>query len=336
MKTEILSAHTPELFTAAVRRAADLLAAGEAVALPTETVYGLAANAWDENAVAKIFQIKGRPANNPVIVHVASLAMARRCAREFPATAEKLAHSFWPGPLTLVVPRADAIPPIVTAGGRTVGVRWPAHPFIQAVIRQCNFPLAAPSANLSGRVSPTTAEHVRAQLDGKIPLIVDGGPSSVGLESTVLDVTVWPPEILRPGMIHAATLASVTGRIATRTANPESSTLRSPGLLRKHYAPRAKLILLHWRDEADLRRQLATLHLPPATCFVLAYAQIPAGPDFANVSVMPHEAEAFARALYAALHRCDEEGARTIVVEAPPDTPEWSAVADRLHRAAAD
>ena len=190
MTAEILSTHTPELFQAAVRRAAELLRAGEVVALPTETVYGLAANALDEKAVAKIFQIKGRPANNPIIVHVASVEMAKRCVTNWPANADKLAKAFWPGPLTLVLPRAKEIPDIVTAGGATVGVRWPSHPFIQAVIRECGFPLAAPSANLSSRISPTNAEHVRKQLGGKIPLIVDGGQSQVGIESTVLDLTV--------------------------------------------------------------------------------------------------------------------------------------------------
>ena len=209
MVAELLSTHTSSLFQKAVRRAAELLRAGEVVALPTETVYGLAANALDEKAVAKIFQIKGRPAHNPIIVHVASNAMAKNCVANFPESAEKLSKSFWPGPLTLVLPRAKNIPDAVTAGGETVGVRWPSHPFMQAVIRECGFPLAAPSANLSNQISPTNAEHVRAQLGGKIPLIVDGGQSQVGIESTVLDLTVVPARILRPGMIHAESLAAV-------------------------------------------------------------------------------------------------------------------------------
>jgi len=198
VNTEILSTHTPQLFTAAVTRAVELLRAGEVVALPTETVYGLAANALDEAAVARIFQIKGRPAHNPVIVHVASLEMARACVKQWPAPAEKFARAFWPGPLTLVLPRAESIPNAVTAGGETVGIRWPAHPFMQAVIRACDFPLAAPSANLSNQISPTSAEHVRGHLAGRIPLIVDGGQSQVGIESTVLDLTVSPARILRP------------------------------------------------------------------------------------------------------------------------------------------
>jgi len=335
MKTEILSTHTPQLFAAAIKRAAELLRAGEVVALPTETVYGLAANALDEAAVAKIFQIKGRPANNPIIVHIAGNAMAKSCVKEFPAIAEKLSKAFWPGPLTMILPRSKGIPEIVAAGGDTVGIRWPSHPFIQAVIRECGFPLAAPSANLSGRVSPTNAEHVRAQLGGKIPLIVDGGQSQVGIESTVLDLTVSPPRILRPGMIHAESLAAVSGNIEHRTSNTEHRTLRSPGLLKKHYSPKAKLVVLNWSDDADLHSQLSTLNFQPSTAFVIAHTKIPLGEKFAGVSVIPHDAEAFARAIYAELHRCDEADAKLIVVEAPPELPEWAGIADRLRRAAA-
>ena len=335
MTTEVLSTHTPELFQKAVLRAAELLRVGEVVALPTETVYGLAANALDEKAAAKIFQIKGRPANNPIIVHVAGNEMAKRCVTNWPELADKLAKSFWPGPLTLVLPRARKIADIVVAGGATVGVRWPSHPFIQAVIRECGFPLAAPSANLSSRISPTNAEHVRQQLGGKIPLIVDGGQSQVGIESTVLDLTVLPPRILRPGMIHAESLAAVVGNIQHSTFNIQHSTLRSPGLLAKHYSPKAKLLVLKWTDDAELAADLVTRHLSPVTCFIIAHTKIPSGEHFARVSVIPHDAEAFARAIYAELHRCDEAGAEGIIVEAPPGSPEWAGIADRLRRAAA-
>ncbi len=338
MTTEVLSTHTPELFQKAVRQAVELLRAGEVIALPTETVYGLAANALDEKAVAKIFQIKGRPANNPIIVHVAGVEMAKRCAANWPASADKLAKAFWPGPLTLVLPRAGEIPGIVTAGGATVGVRWPSHPFIQAVIRECGFPLAVPSANLSGCVSPTNAGHVRKQLGGKISLIVDGGQSQVGIESAVLDLTVWPPQILRPGMIHAESLAAVMGEVRSQKSEvrrKSSEALRSPGLLKKHYAPKAKLVVLNWRNDADLRSQLSTFNFQPSTCFIIAHTRIPAAANFASVSVIPHDAEAFARAIYAELHRCDEAGAEWIVVEAPPALQEWSGIADCLRRAAA-
>jgi len=334
---EVLATHTPELFQKAVRRAAELLHAGEVVALPTETVYGLAAKALDEKAIAQIFQIKGRPANNPVIVHVAGSEMAKSCTKNFPPMAEKLAESFWPGPLTLVLPRSKTIPDIVTAGGETVGVRWPSHPFIQAVIRECGFPLAAPSANLSNCISPTNAEHVRTQLAGKISLIVDGGQSQVGIESTVLDLTVSPPRILRPGMIHAGSLSAVCGEIQNpefRIQIPESA-LRSPGLLKKHYSPKARLLILNWRDDSDLQSQIRNSQFAVRNCFVVAHTKIPSGESFADVSVMPHDAEAFARALYAELHHCDEAGAELIVVEAPPETAEWSGIVDRLRRAAA-
>jgi L-threonylcarbamoyladenylate synthase len=335
MKTEVLPTQTAKLFQAAVQRAAELLRAGEVVALPTETVYGLAANARDPAAVARIFSIKGRPAHNPVIVHVVGTEMARRCVSEWPGLADKLAAAFWPGPLTLVLPRAREIPDGVTAGGPTVGVRWPAHPFIQAVIRECDFPLAAPSANLSNRISPTSAAHVSQQLNGKVPLIVDGGQSQVGIESTVLDLTVSPARVLRPGMIHAGTLSAAGGlRIADCGLRIEAGALRSPGLLRKHYSPRAKLLVLHWKDDVDLRKQLITHHSSPDTCFVIAHSRIPSPDGLGGVSVIPHDAEAFARAIYAELHRCDEAGAGWIVVEAPPATDEWRAISDRLERAA--
>jgi L-threonylcarbamoyladenylate synthase len=336
VNTELLSTHTPALFAAAVKRAAELLRAGEVVALPTETVYGLAANALDERAVAKIFQIKGRPSHNPIIVHVADNEMAKACVSHWPELAGKYAKSFWPGPLTLVLPRARNIPDAVTAGGETVGVRWPGHPFMQAVIRECGFPLAAPSANLSNQISPTNAEHVAAQLGGKIPLIVDGGQSQVGIESTVLDLTVSPPRVLRPGMIHAESLAAVCGEVAgDEWQVAEKDALRSPGMLQKHYSPKAKLLVLNWKDDADLQAQLVTRRLSPVTCHIIAHTRIPSGFGAANISVIPHDAEAFARALYAELHRCDAAGAELIVVEAPPETPEWAGIADRLRRAAA-
>lgn len=336
MTPEILRTHTPELFQAAVQRAAEALRAGQVVALPTETVYGLAANALDPEAVSEIYRIKGRPAHNPIIVHVASTEMARACVAKWPALADKLAAAFWPGPLTLVLPRSKAIPDIVTAGGDTVGVRWPSHPFIQAVIRECAFPLAAPSANLSNRVSPTKAEHVRRQLGEKLRFIVDGGQSQVGIESTVLDLSISPPRVLRPGMIHEQALEAVLGegrRAKGKGRNAE--VLRSPGLLRKHYAPKGTLVVLSWGNDRDLRAHLAPLTSHLSRCHIVAHSRIPSPEGFGRVSVIPHDPAAFARAIYAELHRCDEAGAALIVVEAPPDAPEWIAVADRLRKAAA-
>src|SRR5216117_348236 len=332
----ILPTHTRALFDAAVARAAQLLSAGDVVALPTETVYGLAANALDARAVARIFEVKGRPAHNPIIVHVAGAGMARRCVADWPPLADKLTKVFWPGPLTVVLPRSLEIPDIVTAGGSTVGVRWPTHPFIQAVIRACGFPLAAPSANLSGRISPTTAQHVLNSLGDKTAMIVDGGPSQVGLESTVLDLTVAPPRVLRPGSIPVEALRAIVGEVrGTERGVRNGALLRSPGLLPRHYAPKGKLVVLAWRDESDLHRQLAAFNLKPAMTHVIAHRRIPSGKGFGRVGVIPADAKAFARAIYAELHRCDEAGAQFIVVEAVPETAEWQAINDRLRRAAA-
>lgn len=332
---KILPTHTPALFDAAVEQAAATLRRGEVVALPTETVYGLAANALDENAVRKIFEAKGRPAHNPIIVHVSDLAMARRCATQWPTLAEKLAAAFWPGPLTIVVERAQEIPDVVTAGGNTVGVRWPSHPIMQAVIRACGFPLAAPSANRSNEISPTNANHVAASLGERISLIVDGGQSQVGIESTVLDLTVTPPRLLRPGMIHEESLVAVVGECQASTSGTTEGALRSPGQLRKHYAPKARLMILAWNDEAGFKLQLGSMNVAPEKISVIAHTHIPLTANVGRVCVIPHDAEAFARAIYSELHACDEAGAELIIVEAVPPGAEWRAIADRLQRAAA-
>jgi L-threonylcarbamoyladenylate synthase len=336
MKAELLATDTPERFRAAVVRAAGLLGRGEVVALPTETVYGLAANALDPSAVARIFEIKGRPAHNPVIVHVAGLDLARRCVARWTTAADRLAAAFWPGPLTLVLQKSDWIPGIITAGGSTVAVRWPAHPFMQAVIRECRFPLAAPSANLSSGVSPTRAAHVCRDLGNKVPLIVDGGASQIGIESTVLDLVAEPPRVLRPGMIHEPALQSVLGEIGPPGSDALPAVpLRSPGLLSRHYAPKARLMVLKWEDEEGLRDQLSRLMPHLGRCQVITHDRVPSARDFGGVNVVPHDPEAYGRALYAELHRCDDAGAEWIVVEAPPDGPEWRAIADRLNRASA-
>ena len=331
-QAEILPTHTRKLFELAVQRSAALLRAGNVVALPTETVYGLAANAFNPEAVEKIFDVKGRPAHNPIIVHVAGIEMARHCVECWPDAADQLAQSFWPGPLTLVLRSSKKIPQIVTAGGPTVGLRWPSHPFIQAVIRECGFPLAAPSANRSNHVSPTNAEHVQKDLGQKISLIVDGGQSQVGIESTVLDLSVSPPRLLRPGMIDEQALSAVVGELSVGFKQP-GLVLKSPGMLPRHYAPRAKLVVWSWRDEVDLRRQLAALGCRPSQCHIISHTQIPSGADLGRVAVIPDDAEAFARAIYAELHQCDNEGADWIIVEAVPETGEWHAIADRLKRA---
>ncbi len=338
MNTVILQTHTAALFDAAVAHAVRLLRDGQLVALPTETVYGLAANAWDAGAVSRIFEIKGRPAHNPIIVHVAGLEMGRRCVTDWPAMANTLARAFWPGPLTLVLPRALELPGVVTAGGPTVGIRWPAHPFIQAVILACGFPLAAPSANPANQISPTTAEHVWKYFQGKIPLIIDGGPSHVGIESSVVDLASRPPRLLRPGMARVEPFLSASrGGAAPLDSMAQrghaDTVLRSPGMLQKHYSPKAKLLVLSWRDEAELTALVAPLNIPPDKTHIVAHKHIPLRNSFGRVAVVPHDAEAFARALYGELHRCDEEGAELVIIEAPPSGERWSAIADRLARA---
>ena len=330
----VLPTHTPQLFAAAVEKAAAFLLSGQVVALPTETVYGLAANAFDAEAVVRIFNAKGRPAHNPIIVHVASLELAQECVSDWPPLAGRLAAAFWPGPLTLVLPRSSRVPDVVTAGGDTVGIRWPSHPFIQAVIRECKFPLAAPSANVSNQLSPTNATHVLKGLGDKIPLIVDGGQSQVGIESTVLDISVSPPHLLRPGMIHEQSLLAVTSELAVGPSRAQ--ILKSPGQLPKHYAPKANLAILSWQNDADLKAQSSKFEVQSSKLYFVCHTRIPSIGDRARISVIPHDPEAFARAIYAELHQCDEAGAELIVIEALPETPEWNAIRDRLTRAAAE
>jgi|TARA_B110000495_G_scaffold186959_1_gene185937 L-threonylcarbamoyladenylate synthase len=330
VETITLKTDTADLFAEAVAQAAAALRHGAVVALPTETVYGLAANALDESCVAKIFEAKDRPSENPIIVHVADETMARDCVAEWPAAAAALAKAFWPGPLTLVLPKAEGIPGNVTAGGDTVGVRWPGHPLMQEVIRACRFPLAAPSANVSNQVSPTTAAHVSAQLDGRIPLIIDGGAANVGIESTVVDVAGDAVRVLRPGMISAEAVTAVWSKGA---GGSETGILKSPGQLPRHYAPNARLLVLTWTDVEDLEKQIAYSRTPHDRVCVIAHTSIMSATRFGRVSVFPNDPESYARALYAELHQCDAEGAELIVVEAVPEATEWQGIADRLARA---
>ncbi len=326
------------MFEAAVIEASQHLRAGKVVALPTETVYGLAANAWDRRAVAGIFETKGRPSHNPLIVHVADWTMLHSCVTHWSESAERLARAFWPGPLTLVVKKSDLIPLIVTANGDSVAIRWPSHPFIQAVIQACGFPLAAPSANLASAVSPTTAAHVQAGLGNKIDLIVDGGACSIGIESTVVDMIGNQPRILRPGMIHAEEINQAYGCLRTEISQPQKDSdqpLRSPGLLEKHYSPRAKMVLWKWENEQDLRQRLAEVHWSESDAHIVAYRHVPERGHFRGISVLPENPEAYARALYAELHACDESRVPLIILELPPMGLAWEGIHDRLRRAVA-
>lgn len=336
--TEILAAKEPAAITQAAARAAEVLAAGEVVAIPTETVYGLAASALDEGAVARIYAAKGRPSSNPLIVHVASIEMARRCAARWPDEADRLARALWPGPLTIVLERSEIIPDVVTAGGATVALRWPAHPVAEAVIAAAGVPVAAPSANRSNELSPTAAAHVARGLDGRIPLILDGGASGVGIESTVVDLTGSPARILRPGAIGLEGLEGVLGEgavIDTAPAVAANEPLRTPGAHPRHYAPRATLLVLPWASLDELAALLGARDLDPEEAHVVARAPMRGtGSVFASVTELPADAPSFARELYGTLHGLDAGGAQVVVVEAPPADPSWRGVADRLRRGA--
>ncbi|MCC7175790.1 MAG: threonylcarbamoyl-AMP synthase [Bryobacterales bacterium] len=301
-------------------RAAELIRAGRLVAFPTETVYGLGANALDPAAVERIFRVKGRPASSPLIVHVDSPAMARRLAAEWPPEAEVLSQHFWPGPLTLVLPKLSAVPDIVTAGLPTVGVRVPAHPLALRLIREAGVPIAAPSANPFTHLSPTTADHVREQLGGAVDLVLDGGAARVGLESTVLSLAASPPELLRPGMVSRAEIEALIGpvRLAARV---ENGTQSAPGRRRVHYSPRTPLVMSRPGKPLPAGRGV---HLTRGGASTAAHRV-----------EMPGDAEAFAAALYDTLHRLDRQGWDWIAIDEPPGSPEWDAIADRLWRASA-
>lgn len=304
-----------------VQRAAELLRAGEIVAFPTETVYGLGANALDERAVARIFLAKGRPSHNPLIVHAADAAAARALVLDWPLSAEALAACFWPGPLTLVLPKQPTIPDLVTAGLGTVAVRVPRHPLAHALLEAARLPVAAPSANRSEGVSPTTAAHVRASLGDRVPLILDGGPTEVGIESTVVDLSGEVPRLLRPGMISSDDLAAVLGtRPLVVTELKGDSARTSPGQLERHYAPRAPVVL--FREAA-----------PRAADGAGAIVRHAGTSGLRHEILLPDDPAGYARGLYAALHTLDAAGVTQILIQTPPDTVAWHAVRDRLRRA---
>lgn len=317
----------PEL----IARAAAVIRAGGLVAFPTETVYGLGANALDATAAAGIFAAKGRPGTNPLIVHIADRPEILNVAADWPETAQKLAAKFWPGPLTLVLPKRDTVPDVVTAGGPTVAVRCPAHPVALALIRAAGVPLAAPSANRSTELSPTRAEHVLKGLNGRIAMVLDGGPCSGGLESTVVDVTGDTPRVLRPGLISAPALEAVCGCVEVGVPAGEG-VARAPGHMAKHYSPKVPLHLVESEAEGlALLERIVTpesrvywMHLGPTTCYVPSLV----------ICRMPDDPAAYCAMLYTEFHTA-EEGGYQLIATMPPDAPEWAAVRDRLTRAAA-
>ena len=302
--------------TSLIEKAAALLRAGRLVAFPTETVYGLGANALDAAAVGRIFEAKGRPKTSPLIVHVTSIEMARDLALEWPALAERLARAFWPGPLTLVVRKRADIPDIVTAGLDTVGLRMPAHPVAMELLRATGLPVAAPSANRFTELSPVTAEHVRESLGDAVDLILDGGTCRVGIESTVLSVAGDVPVLLRPGIVSAGDLEALAGPVL-RAGEAGNGAHASPGQHARHYRPRKPLFLVDGE-------------LPAGRGAYLWWSQ---AREAAVVVEMPRSAVEYAARLYGTLHELDHrEDVEWIAVERVPE--EWEAVTDRLRRAA--
>ena len=316
-----------------IERAAAILRAGGLVAFPTETVYGLGADASNPAAVAKIFAAKGRPQNHPLIVHLAGIELLPLWAEEIPPAAHKLAAAFWPGPLTLVLKRAAGVPDCVSGGQDTVGLRIPGHPVALELLKAFSGTqdarrysgVAAPSANKFGRVSPTTAAHVRAELGDAVDWVLDGGECEVGIESTIVDLSRGRAVLLRPGQITPARIAAVLG---AEVGSPDAAAPRAPGALDSHYAPRTPMYLV---PAAELQAKLAALR--GRKLAVLARAEAPSGLKDIYWQAAPRAVAGYAHELYASLRRLDDLGCDLILVEAPPAVPGWQGVNDRLRRA---
>ena len=316
----------------AVAQAATALAAGELVGLPTETVYGLGARADDDDAVAKIFAAKGRPADHPLIVHVADVGSAQVFAADWPALAQRLAARFWPGPLTLIVPRAPGIGAAAAGGQHSIGLRCPSHPVAQALLREAKARgvpgIAAPSANRFGRISPTRAAHVVEEF-GDALLVLDGGDCDVGIESSIVDCSRGHPVLLRPGVLTRQQLEAAAGE---PLADPDADAPRASGTLEAHYAPRARLRLMAGPMLNTALQMLGGSTLKLAVYSRTVPAQAARGLVHRSMPAQPAQA---AHELFSALRELDAEGVHLIWVEEPPAGPEWDGVRDRLQRAAA-
>lgn len=323
-----------------IQRAVALLRQGELVALPTETVYGLGADALNPDAVAKIFAAKGRPSDHPLIVHLADAEALTAWARDIPKEAIALARAFWPGPLTLILPRRPGVGAETAGGQDSIGVRCPSHPVAQALLQALAaqpvpvWGLAAPSANQFGRVSPTTAQHVLAEFGGDVP-VLDGGPCTVGIESTIVDCSRGAPVLLRPGAITRVQVEAVCGQplqSAQEIADTAGAAPRASGTLESHYAPSATVRLM---DARALQTALDVLGADAAHIAVYARTPLRIASDRLVVRRMPADADATAQQLFAALRGFDAQGVKLIWIETPPDAPDWEGVRDRLQRAAA-
>jgi len=322
-----------------VARAAQALAAGELVGMPTETVYGLAADAANDAAVGGIYAAKGRPADHPLIVHVADATRAPDFAVDVPDLAQRLMAAFWPGPLTLILPRRAGVADAAAGGQDSIGLRCPAHPVAQALLAACVARgvtgLAAPSANRFGRVSPTTAAHVAAEFGDDL-LVLDGGPCGVGIESAIVDCTRGVPVLLRPGQLTRAAIARAAGQRVLSKDELATPDPRASGTLSAHYAPRAKVRLMG-AEELRVSLDLLDGTVGHATPTIAVWARAPLSSPSRQILLrpMPDDAEAVARQLFAVLRGFDDAGVRLIWIETPPVTPEWEGVNDRLLRAAA-
>lgn len=335
---ELLPVDAKEPDPVVIARAAARIRDGHLVAFPTETVYGLGANALDERAIARIYEAKGRPKHNPVIVHVADVAAARGVVEKWPRRAEQLAARWWPGPLTIVLDKHASIPDSVTAGLTKVGVRVPAHPVALALLRAAGVPIAAPSANRANGVSPTTAQHVQSSLPDADVLVLDGGSCIVGIESTVLDLSGAVPTLLRPGGVSRTEIERELGMpIHLAEANDDGDARRAaPGMLKKHYAPRAEVVRVPHGDGDAMARAVAVASRGGALVAALTITErAAAAAQPASCIAMPNDPQGYARWLYAELHALDDRGAAVIVVEDVPTAPVWDGVRDRLRRASA-
>lgn len=317
--TRLPSLQEIEVAVAALRR-------GEVIGLPTETVYGLAADASNVAAVEKIFALKGRPADHPLIVHIADASDIPAWTTCASPLAARLAQVFWPGPLTLILPRSARVPNVVTGGQDTVGLRCPDHPVALAVLHEFGGGLAAPSANRFGRISPTSAAHVRDEFPNGVDVILDGGDCEIGIESTILDLSSGEPRILRPGRISAQRIEAVIGPVAQ---DRSESSPRASGTLEAHYAPRTPVLLL---PRAALEKEAREQGALGKRIAMLAIGNLPKGQ--AGLA-LPEDAESYAHGLYAAMRQLDAHGHQLLLVERPPDDVAWLAVSDRLRRAAA-
>ncbi len=331
--TEIVRLNPDRPQEEAIEQAARIIRSGGLVAFPTETVYGLGADAMNERAIQKIFEAKGRPADNPLIVHVSDRDMLDRVASDVTRKAEALIAKFWPGPLTLVLKRRSEVALSVSAGLPTVAVRMPQSKIALELIGRARTPIAAPSANRSGRPSPTSAAHVALDLGGRIEMILDGGTTNIGIESTVLDMTSDVPLLLRPGWITREQIAETTGPV--EHAKKEEEFARSPGTRHRHYSPRARVVLVE-QDSQQSITQLCKDHLREGVVGFIGHTPVDIADQNFQPVVLENSADVYAHSIYSTLRDMDERGADVIIVEGIGESGEGAAVMDRLRRAASE